>query len=243
MEKTNYFYIDESGGISNNSNIFIHGCIKTDSPNSIQIALEKLRAELLDSLYYQEFRDKIINVGFHATENTFDMRADFYKLLPLLDYRSYFVIINKNSSYFQKIKETKEDHEIFKLSLEKLILDRIFGNRGSKNIFIFEQIQIPKKSLRTILGEIFNSLDDSHNCEFRIVDKEVENLAVVDYLNFIFYHILSPDKTIPRMNQNFDIVAPKIAIVKLLHSNVYLSRKKKSSHQVILDNLIREFSG
>jgi hypothetical protein len=197
----------------------------------------------MDDLYYQDFKDRIQKEGFHATENNFDMRADFYKLLPLLDYRSYFVVINKNTDYFRELKNNKEEHEIFKYSLEQLLLDRISRNKGDRNIFIFEQIEISKKSLKAILDEIFDSLDDSHNCEFKIVGKEEENLGVVDYLNYIFFHILSAGDTKPRMKQNFNIVAPKIAIVKLLHNKVYLSRKKKQIHKVTLDNLIREFSG
>ncbi|WP_296684013.1 hypothetical protein [Flavobacterium sp.] len=242
-KKTNYFYIDESGNISNNSDLFIHGCIKTDSPETIKDALEKLKADLLDDLYYEDFKGRIQKEGFHATENNFDMRADFYKLLPLLDYRSYFVVINKNTDYFRELKNKKEEHEIFKYSLEQLLLDRINRNKGDRNIFIFEQIEISKKSLKTILDEIFGSLDNSHNCEYKIVGKEEENLGVVDYINFIFFHILSVVDSKPRMKQNFKIVAPKIAIVKLLHNKVYLSRKKKQNHKVTLDNLIREFSG
>jgi hypothetical protein len=225
-KKTNYFYIDESGSISNNSKVFIHGCIKTDTPQTITVALDKLKQELLDSLYYDEFSSRIKKEGFHATENNFDMRADFYKLLPLLDYRSYFVIFNKHTDYFNKLNEENEEHKIFAFSIRKLLRDRIERNKGDKNIFFFETIKISKKSLKSVLTDFFNSIDKKYDCEFRIVGKEEENMGVVDYLNFIFYHLLSEDEPMPRMKMNFHLVAPKIGVINILHKNVYLSRKK-----------------
>ncbi|WP_405603887.1 DUF3800 domain-containing protein [Polaribacter sp. Asnod1-A03] len=240
-KKTNYFYIDESGSIGNNSKIFIHGCIKTDSPNTISNALEKLKSELIDNLYYQEFSERIKKEGFHATENNMDMRADVYKLLPLLDYRSYFVILNKETEYFKNL-ENKEEFEIFSFSLRKLLMDRIIKNKGDKNIFIFETIKISKKPLNLILEEIFKTLDKSHDCEYQIVGKDELNMGIIDYLNFVFYHLLTKDKIMERMKQNFDILAPKIAVINFLHTNVYLSRKKKQEFQVSFDNLNKEFS-
>lgn len=244
MEKTNYFYIDEAGNLLNNSNVFVHGCIKTDSPKTIENAMTELKSELYDNLYYEEFRDRIYKEGFHATENHPDMRADFYKLLPLLEYRAYFVLINKESEYFRNLSKRLAEHEIFKMSLESLLMDRIKSHHGDRNIFVFEQITIQKKSLRRILEEIFNSLDETHYCSFEIVDKSEENLGAVDYLNFIFYNLFTlKENQMERVKQNFNIVAPKIAIIKLLHNKVYLSRKKKPNYKVTLENLRREFSG
>lgn len=242
-KKVNYFYIDESGSINNDSKVFIHGCIKTDSPNTISEALDRLMQEIQNSLYYDSFRKKIKKQGFHATENNMDMRADFYKLLPLLDYRSYFVIINKETDFFKKLILEKEEYEIFTQSIKKLLKDRIERNKGDKNIFIFETIQISKKSLNTILSEFFDSFDKSHDCEFKIVGKDEENMGVIDYLNFIFNHLLSEKKPMPRMKVNFDLIAPKIGVINILHNNVFLSRKKKLNNRVSIENLMNEFGG
>lgn len=236
-KKINYFYVDESGSISNNSNIFIHGCIKTDSPETITDALLKLKKELRSSLYYDEFRDKIVKQGFHATENNMDMRADLYKLLPLLDYRAYFVITNKNSEYFQEKMKTMDESEFFAHSLKKLIMDRIVANKNDKNIFYFETIQLTKKSLKQNLDDIFGKLDAQYDCEFYIVGKEEENLGIVDYLNFIFYHLFTEEKPMQRMKQNFDLVSPKIAVVNFIHKNIFFSRKKPKGFEVSLKNL------
>lgn len=240
QKKTNYFYIDESGSISNDSNIFIHGCIKTDSPITITDSLLKLKKELRNSLYYDEFRHKITKQGFHATENNLDMRADLYKLLPLLDYRAYFVITNKNSDFFRNAMLHRDESDFFALSLRKLIVDRVVKNNNDKNIFYFETIQLTKKSLKNILEELFDQLK-SYDCEYHIVGKEEENLAIVDYLNFIFYHIFTEEKPMPRMKFNFNLVAPKIAVVNLFHKDIFFSRTKPKEFQVHLDNLLANY--
>ena len=121
-------------------------------------------------------------------------------------------------------------------------MDRIIKNKGAKNIFIFETIKISKKPLNTILEEIFKTLDKSHDCEYKIVGKDELNMGIIDYLNFVFFHLLTKEKIMERMKQNFDILAPKIAVINFLHSNVYLSRKKKPEFQVNFDNLNKEFS-
>lgn len=242
-KKINYFYIDESGNINNNSNVFIHGCIKTDRPDSIRYALSQLKEELLDNLYYQDFYDRILKEGFHATENNFDMRADVYKLLPLLEYRAYLTIINKNSEYFKKLTSEKDEHEIFKMSLIDLLRDRLIKNKNDKNIFCFETIKISKKSLDTILSEIFCSLTDEYDCEYKIVGKEEENMGVVDYVNFVFYHLLSDPKPMKRMEQNFNLIAPKIGVIHILNNNTFLSRKKPKTLQINLENLIKVYGG
>lgn len=242
-QKTNYFYIDESGSINNDSKVFIHGCIKTDSPSSIEQALTELKKDILDDIYYSDFRERILNEGFHATENNMDMRADMYKLLPLLDYRAYIVLVNKESDYFKNLIASKEEHEIFEYSLKKLILDRINKNKGDKNLFFFEQLQISKKSLDAILDDIFDGLDETHDCHYEIVGKEEENMGVVDYINFVFYHLLAEVNPMKRMKQNFELISPKIAVINILNSNVFLSRKKPENHQITIDNLFQEFSG
>lgn len=236
-KKTNYFYIDESGNINNDSTIFLHGCIRTDTPTTISDALVKLKNQMSTEIYYEDFKKQILKKGFHATENSMDMRAELYKLLPLMNYRAYFVITNKNSDFFKKIMETKDESDFFAYSLKKLLKDRLTANKNDKNIFYFETIQLKKKSLKTVLDDFFLNLDKSYDCEYHIVGKDEENLAIVDYLNFIFNHLLTSEEPIMRMKQNLKIISPKIAVVHLLHKNIFLSRQKGENFKVNLKNI------
>lgn len=240
-KKTNYFYIDESGNINNNSDIFIHGCIKTDSPQTITDALVKLKTDIQSSLYYDDIKKTILKQGFHATENNMDIRAEVYKILPLLDYRAYFVITNKNTVFFREKMKTMDESDFFAYSLKKLLKDRIEAHRYEKNIFIFETIELKRKSLSKILTDFFSNYDGKIDCEFCIVGKEEENLAIVDYLNFLFYHIFSDVKPFPRMKLNFNLVAPKIALVNYSHKNLFFSRQKKEEFKVSLQNLQKNY--
>jgi hypothetical protein len=236
-KKTNYFYIDESGNINNDSTIFLHGCIKTDTPTTISDALVKLKNQMSTEIYYEDFKKQILKKGFHATENSMDMRAELYKLLPLMNYRAYFVITNKNSDFFKKIMVTKDESDFFAYSLKKLLKDRLTANKNDKNIFYFETIQLKKKSLKTVLDDFFLNLDKSYDFEYHIVGKDEENLAIVDYLNFIFNHLLTSEEPIMRMKQNLKIISPKIAVVHLLHKNIFLSRQKGENFKVNLKNI------
>jgi hypothetical protein len=243
FKRTNYFYVDEAGHINNDSTVFIHGCIKTDVPDVITDALENLHEDIIENLYFDEDEDRIIKEGFHAVENHPDVRAKFYMLLPLLDYRAYFTVVDKKSNFFKNLKSTKEDHEIFHYFLNKLLRDRLQKNKHDKNIFFFEDLEIEKKSLKQILQDIKDSLPPSYDCEFHIRGKELINLAVVDYLNYVLYSILSTPKSNDRMEKNFNLIAPKIGVINIMHKNVYLSRKNDDTLKVTLDNLKKEFSG
>jgi hypothetical protein len=246
MKRINYFYIDESGHINNDTNIFIHGCIKTDSPESLTESIRKLEKDILDDFYFYEEIEKFKIQGFHAKDNHPDIRALYYKLLPFLNFRAYFLIIDKKSEYFKKLKSEKRESEIFELSLKKLIMDRIIGNKYDKNIFYFENIEIPKKSLQKILDDIFKSLDENFDCEYHIESKKMVNLSVIDYLNYILFKILKvgkdgkPERDL-RMEKNFNLIAPKIGMVNILNKSVFLGRKKGADKLINLTNLKREF--
>lgn len=242
-KKINYFYIDEAGHINNNSNVFIHGCIKTDTPDIMKEALTNLHQELLEMPYFEETVEALKKQGFHAVENHPDVRARFYEIIPFLNYRAYFVVVDKNSDYFKKMKLEKEDYEIFTFFLTELINDRIIKNKLDHNIFVFEEIEIEKRSLDKILKSIFESFNSKYDCEYRIENKNQINLGTIDYLNYIFYSILNSGNKNVRMEQNFNLIKQKIGVINILNKNVYLSRKKKSHHKINLENLFKEFGG
>lgn len=241
QKRINYFYIDESGNINNDSKIFILGCIKTDSPTTINDALVKLKSELASEIYYQNFKKQILEKGFHATENTMDMRAELYKLLPLMNYRAYFVITKKDSDYFKNSMKAKDESEFYAYNLKKLLEDRISSHRGDKNIFYFETIQLQKKSLSRVLDDFFAAYSDEYDNEYFIVGKDEENLAIIDYLNFIFNYLLTNPKPIERMELNLGLVSPKIGTVHLLHKNIFLARQKEEEFNVNLKNITTNY--
>jgi hypothetical protein len=243
MKKTNYFYIDESGHINNDSNVFIYGCIKTDAPQILLESIKNMKNEIIDDFYFNEDIEKIEKQGLHAVDNHPDVRKQYYRLLPFLNFRAYFVVVSKKSEYFIKLKDENEDYQIFEMFIKKLILNRIQRNKNDRNIFYFENIEIKKKSLENILFSIFENLKLEYDCDFKIESKELINLSAIDYLNYIFFSILNNNKINERMEKNFNLIAPKIGSIHLIDKNVYLSRKKTIDKRITLINLKREYSG
>ncbi len=91
------FFIDESGSLSNSSSVFILGCLKTDTPDSLEKKLNGMIEYISDNIYYDDFRETILTRGFHAAEDHPDVRAEIFKVLPLLNFRAYFVVIQTSA--------------------------------------------------------------------------------------------------------------------------------------------------
>lgn len=235
---TNYYYIDESGHILNDEQLFIHGCIKTDTPQLLTNVLEEVKSEIQNDIYFSAFKEKFIKSGFHAVENHPDIRTTLYRKLIKLNWRAYFVLVNKESDYFKSI-QSKDEHEIFMISLTKLLFNRIRKAKDDKNIFIFETIQLTPKTLKQGLDTFFQQMNKTYNCEYRIVEKDGDiNLAIIDYLNYVLHQILTSEKPNVRMEQNFELLAPKIALIHIQNTKTYLSRKNE---EITVENLIKNW--
>lgn len=240
ISKCNYFYIDESGGILNDSPHFILGCIRTDTPQQITESIQMLLNGFEDELYYAPMFDQILLQGFHAVDNHPDIRARFFALLATLNFRSFFSIINKSMSPYKEMIEQRDEKRVYLVALDKLLRGR-FNNSIDKNIFVFEELQFKVQSQQKILDEFFSSYIDRGNVEYSIVGKEEINLSIVDYMNYIFNILLTKSdlSKVQRMVDNFELVKPKIAFIHLLNSNTFFSRRKSYS----IENIVQTFNG
>ncbi|HTB53391.1 MAG TPA: hypothetical protein VK718_11520 [Ferruginibacter sp.] len=238
--KINYYYIDESGAIDNDSSIFILGCIKTEDPKTLQEELNKIIRDINESIYFdQETKDEIREHGFHAVDNHPDVRAKFYSVLPLLNFRSYFIIINKKDTYFKKLAEKYSSDLIYKICISNLLSDRLKKGKAEKNILYFEELTFKDSSLNKIITEFLKEFINI-DIEYHIVNKLEMNLSLIDYINYIFYSILNDTtKKQTRMNQNFELIRPKIGSIKYLNQKKYFSRHKEYN----LTDIIKTYDG
>lgn len=238
--KTNYYYIDESGGILNDSPLFMLGCIRTDTPQLITSSIDNLLSGFEDEIYYSPMIDRIKEEGFHAVDNHPDVRSRFFALLPILNFRSFFSIINKNLPPIKELIDNKSETEVYLLALDKLLKGR-FNNTIDKNIFIFEELQFKEKSQQKILDDYFSLYENNGNIEYEIVGKEEIKLSITDYMNYIFYTLLPLKdlKKAQRMVDNFELIKPKIAFVNILNSDSFFYRRKPYT----LDNIIQSYNG
>jgi len=226
LKKTNYFYIDESGSILNDSPVFILGCTRTDTPDRIEASIKQLLNEFEDEIYFAPMIDDIRSQGFHAVENHFDVRAAFFKQLPVMNFRSFFCILNKNKSPIKEMIDRNEETEIYLLALDKLLKGR-FNNHKDNNSFVFEELQFQKGSQQKILDQYFAPYMKDGNVSYTIVGKDNTNLATVDYMNYIFFSIITAKKVeqVQRMVDNLELVKPKIALINFLNTDTFLTRR------------------
>lgn len=243
IQKTNYFYIDEAGHLNNNSNVFILGCLKTDAPDELQARVDQLSMEIKDTLYYSETIDTILAQGFHATENHPDIRTELYKILPLLNFKAYFVLVNKKDDHFSRIYKEEGMNGFYNLVLKKLLQGRLTNTRA-KNIFYFEDLEFPSGSLNLILDAFFEPFKKKMSIEYKVVGKGNQMVSLIDYLNYLLFTILNdPKKKQERLEQTFKLIAPKIALINYWNQDIYINRNEEIELKKIMDLLGGAASG
>lgn len=236
---TYHFYIDEAGHLNNNTSVFINGCIRTDAPLEIEANLTQFWNEIEDNIYFSSSIDKIKSQGLHAVENHPDVRAKIYSILPLMNFRSYFTIINKKSKWYQQISKKQKMEDIYLLTIKKIIKDRL-RQKNKKLIFNFEELSFPDESQTKLLDRFFNPYLGKVDLEYNIVTKESKLMSLTDYMNYIFFKLLDdPKKKEQRMIENFDLIAPKIALIHMVHNDQYLNRQKG----ITIENICKLYGG
>ncbi len=235
-KQTYYYFIDESGHINNNQDIFLFGCIKTDTPILTEKTIEALKEDLKSELYFEDYQEALNN-PFHAVDDHPDVRTAFYKIIPFLNFRAFFEIIIKKTEYFNQLKANKSDCEIIKEMIRRLIRTRVLANLNDKHIIFIETLEVEGKTLKTITDEIkdeFTNID----IDIAILEKGNHNLSLIDYLNYIIFNIFEKDnkkfEKNPRYQQTFNIIKEKIALIHIWNSDEYFSR---TSTEINIDNL------
>lgn len=240
MEKTNFFYIDETGHVNNDSPLFVYGCIKTDTPILIEKTLNNLKNELAEDALLAEFGKRVIANNFHATEDPFDVRTAMFRLLPYLNFRAYFTVLLKKDEYFKNLKLKNKDHQIIESLIRKLIVPIINKNKNDINKFYFETLEVEHKSLKSILDDIFSSFSNEHNLEYFIVEKENPNIPVIDYINYILNKVLAPEKNKPIPDwalRGFEVIKDKIALIHFQNDDTFYGRSGDEDHTIEIKNL------
>lgn len=238
--KSNYFYIDETGHINNDSPIFVFGCIKTDTPNMIDTILQNTKEELSSDKLLMEFGTRLIDNNFHATGDPADVRTAMFRLLPYMSFRSYFYVLLKSGEYYSTLKKERKDHEIIEMMLKKLIKSKLEKHREEMNYFYFETLEVQGKKLTKILKSIFDEFSELKNFEYHIVGKECQNMPIIDYMNFTLNKILTcdVDEALPDwLNRTFNAIKDKMGLVFIYNDRKYYSRFGDENDNINLQNL------
>jgi hypothetical protein len=151
----NYFFVDESGdstfynksgkcivGEEGCSKILILGFIITKDPVILRKSILNLKDEVSNDSYLKEIPsfNRTLIEGFHAKNDTPEIKEKFFKLIKILDFKAKLFVARKVESLFLKRHQGKEElfyvDMIIKLFENKLHLAPVnyiyFAVRGNK---------------------------------------------------------------------------------------------------------------
>lgn len=234
--KNTYYYIDEAGGIDNNSKFFILGCYKTDTPEDISSALIDLKTDILNEPYFAYERKKFLKQGFHACDNHLDIKSRFYNLVSTLNVRFYILLLKKDSVFFQQMKESKlTSNDIYNVCISKLLSDRLTKTRYDNNIIVFEQYGSKPinwlKNVEEVMKQTATKIDDSFEAKIsykvEVHNKSDINLSLIDYINYLFVQFFEKDTVLNRMSENFSILEPKIGLIYKMDKDLFYTKNKR----------------
>lgn len=245
MTDINYFYIDESGDLNNQSMYFLIGCIITDTPEDLIRDIELLATEIKNRSYFSRFRKNFLETGFHACTNHLDIYSKFVALLPRLNFRYYAQILDKHSEHYLAIIKSKTKEEIYDGMLISLLKDRITKRSTAINKMYFEQ-NLPNPSqariikrenqLAYLIKELnFKNTTNKHlnkdlSLEISVQDKKTQPIfAVVDFMNHIVMKVYEGKngKVENYMKENYRLVEPKIGCIHDVAHNIFHKPRKK----------------
>jgi len=203
-DKTNYFFVDESGDtvffdkygnlILNKEGIsktLILGFIKTHNPNEIRRAVLNLKEQIKKDDYLKNIPSiKKTLIAFHAKDDTPEIRERFFKLIITLDFTAEVFVARKIPEIFIKRHKKNEnnfyDDLIIKLFENKLHLAKFnkiyFSVRGSKT----RRIPLENAIKKAILN-FENKWKTKINSSFEIIPQSPSGepcLQVIDYINW-----------------------------------------------------------
>ncbi len=244
MDKNTYIYIDESGDLTPINNggktIFMIGCIITDDAITLNTKINELKNEILNGAYYfGRNRENFIKEGFHASTNHPDIYGKFVSILNTLNFRSYFVLIDKNKPKFDEMLRREEN--VYYFILKKLIKDRLLKLKDENIHIVLEQSTTKKtienKAVSLVIEEINKTFIEDGliskpiNITYKIQGKNEDmGVDVIDYINHIIYTAKVGDKDgkkYPGHIENLRLIEPKIALISDLINNRYFEGRKE----------------
>ncbi len=206
VEKTGYFFVDESGdttfydktgnfivNTAGCSPILIMGFVSCEDPQIIRGKLKELRNQLINDPYLQGINSmEKTKIAFHAKDDCSEVRQAVFKLLSVMDIKAQIVVARKTVSVFKKFDGNANklyDHLItvlFKNKLHTSSDNRIyFATRGNRK---------RQKPLEEAIQKSRQAFEDKWKTqvksEIRIFAQTPSDepcLQVVDYLNWSVY--------------------------------------------------------
>lgn len=228
--KENYFLVDESGNLNNNSKVFVLGCVITDDEVTLRYNIQNFLNGIKNDIYLSRYWKQIDKDGLHACSNHPDIYSRFVQLLNQLNFRAYFVVVDKTSTFFKEKKVAIDSLQFYDECIYILLKDRLVKRKLDSNNIVFEQNTSKstpdaiKKRTQEIAGVIRNIqlalIEEGHISkdliyQVKLVDKSDILISVVDYMNHIVSKIYEGrnGKRETNMLLNYQLIEPKIGCI------------------------------
>ncbi|MEW6617629.1 MAG: DUF3800 domain-containing protein [Patescibacteria group bacterium] len=240
------YFVDESGDLDvgkGSSKYFLICCVSVNNPRDLSRKISKLEYEIehsaILSRHWKDFRKH----GFHASENHPDIYLRFINLLNTIDFRAYFIFIEKGSQFEEMVPRVGK--ELFYDEFIKIILiDRIIKDEGYI-VLNFEQnlpnqkkqsIRERQKELREVISETIRraylkkkNITKKPVVRINLRNKKSEpRLAVADYMGHVLFSYLNKKEGNETMYvRNYELLEKKIGLIhNYITKDFYQPRKK-----------------
>ncbi len=230
-EGKNYFFVDESGdstffnrygkvivGKEGCSKILLIGFIETTNPEALRASIIKLSNELKNDDFISgipSFKQKTITDGFHAKNDSLEVKEKVFKLIKSLDFKCHVFIARKDVERFCNNRFEGKPNKFYDYIVTKLFENRLhlyeenhiyFSERGSSNRL---------NPLRHAVNLAIEGFNSKWNIEKRsethvIIQRPYQEpcLQIIDYLNWAIYRAI-----IKGESHYFDFIQDKYSLV------------------------------
>ncbi len=238
MKKVFYYYIDESGSLTDvKSDIFLVGCVVFDSYESNNRIFKELKDEISSNILFDDFDSK---KGFHASEDDLSIFNKYIEKIGSFNFRAYIAFIDKRKSRFSQQPEKDYYKEAVFYIMYTLLMKRFNDN----NLLYFEgrtgKREKEKKDLENLLENVTGKLLKNRKIKSEaifnvsVVGKKCKYISIVDYIIYIVSHYLFQKRT-KFYNKLFDLIKPKIALIIDMsdQNNNYISFRKNGKNSAL----------
>ena len=247
-----YFFVDESGDstffdrrgnciVGNNgcSKYLMLGYVRTEHPKEIRQALVSLRDQLAKDVYFQGIPtfERTLQ-GFHAKDDSPEVRREVFRLLPTLPVKGQFIFARKRLSTFRNSFNSKEpafyDHLVKHLFTRSLHLAEenhiFFEKRGSR---------ARQQPLTEAVNAAVESFCSKYNCEPKSTTVHCQTPVGEPCLQVVDYFLWAIQRLFVRGEERFfKVIEKQVEIVWDLYdtarypNNIYTSKNPLEAQKI-----------
>lgn len=203
--KTTYFFVDEAGdpifynkygkyivGAEGCSKILLVGFIRTQDPESLRKALQKLKADIAGDEYLKEIPSLNKSLRyFHAKDDCPEVREKVYKVIKELDFKTELIVGRKIQELFMK-KHRRSENIFYDDLVAKLFQNKLHTSVQNKIYYAVRGNKIRQEPITDAIQTAVNTFESKWKTkitsEIYIQAQTLSGepcLQIADYMNWV----------------------------------------------------------